>query len=61
MYFCYHRAKTQPKSVIFVLNGILGYETSWTIGFLAKTTFFLFFCKNEIFRKISCETLDKTC
>ncbi len=40
--FCSHRAKTWPKSVIFVLNGILGNETSWPIGFLAITTFLIF-------------------
>ena len=41
--FCSHRAKTRPKSVIFVLNGILGSETSWTIVVLAITTFLMYF------------------
>ena len=40
--FCFHRAKNRPKSVIFFVNGLLGNKASWTIGFLAKTTFLIF-------------------
>ena len=40
--FCSHRAKTWSKLVIFALNGIFGNETSWTKGFLAITTFLIF-------------------
>ncbi len=40
--FCFHRAKNRPKSVIFLLNGLLGNKASWNICFLAITTFLIF-------------------